>query len=124
GWLPIFYHPERCADMYTDALNGAAADFDVACPVTVVINDNVDEAVSFVKWTLAFYIGGMGAKDKNFHLDVISRMGFEDDARHVQSLFLDGQRDEPMRAVPDDLADGIALCVPLPGIEERLQLCR
>jgi F420-dependent oxidoreductase-like protein len=124
GWLPIFYHPERCADMYTDALKDAAADFEVACPVTVVINDEVKEAVALVKWTLAFYIGGMGAKDKNFHLDVISRMGFEDDARQVQELFLDGKREEAMRAVPDDLADGIALCGPLPRIKDRLQRWR
>jgi hypothetical protein len=80
--------------------------------------------VSLVKWTLAFYIGGMGAKDKNFHLDVISRMGFEDDARRVQELFLDGNREAAMRAVPDDLADGIALCGPLPRIKDRLQRWR
>ncbi|MFL6240635.1 MAG: LLM class F420-dependent oxidoreductase [Actinomycetes bacterium] len=124
GWLPIFYHPERCAGLYADALKGASDDFAVACPVTVVINDDVAAAVSAVKWTLAFYIGGMGAKDTNFHLDVIARMGFEEDARHVQQLFLDGDREAAMRAVPDDLADGIALCGPLPRIKDRLQRWR
>jgi F420-dependent oxidoreductase-like protein len=124
GWLPIFYHPERGGALYADALANAPKDFEIACPVTVVINDNVEEAMSMVKWTLAFYIGGMGAKDKNFHLDVIARMGFEDDARRVQELFLDGKREEAMRAVPDDLADGIALCGPLPRIKDRLQLWR
>jgi F420-dependent oxidoreductase-like protein len=124
GWLPIFYHVERGFDLYADVLANAPSNFEIACPVTVVINDDVEEALSFVKWTLAFYIGGMGAKDKNFHLDVISRMGFEDDARRVQALFLDGKREEAMRAVPDDLADGIALCGPLPRIKDRLQLWR
>src|SRR4051812_15270423 len=124
GWLPIFYHPERGGSLYADALSGARDDFEIACPVTVVINDDVDEAVSLVKWTLAFYIGGMGAKNKNFHLDVIGRMGFEEEAERVQELFLDGQREEAMRAVPDDLADGIALCGPLPRIKDRLQLWR
>jgi hypothetical protein len=66
----------------------------------------------------------MGAKNKNFHLDVISRMGFEEDASRVQELFLDGQREEAMRAVPDDLADGIALCGPLPRIKDRLHRWR
>jgi hypothetical protein len=51
-------------------------------------------------------------------------MGFADEAAHVQDLFFDGQREEAMRAVPDDLADGIALCGPLPRIKDRLQLWR
>jgi F420-dependent oxidoreductase-like protein len=120
GWLPIFYHPDRGNELYVDALSAAPQGFEIACPVTVVINDDVDEALSFVKWTLAFYIGGMGAKDVNFHLNVIGRFGFAEEAAEVQRLFLAGEREAAMRAVPDDLADGISLCGPIGRIKERL----
>jgi F420-dependent oxidoreductase-like protein len=124
GWLPIFYHVERGADLYAEALAGAPDGFQVCCPVTVVVNDDVKAAVEFVKWTLAFYIGGMGAANLNFHLNVIGRFGFAEEAAQVQKHFLAGDREAAMRAVPDDLADGIALCGPLERIAERLELWR
>ena len=77
-----------------------------------------------MKWTLAFYIGGMGAKDTNFHLNVIGRLGYAEEAKQVQELFLAGDRDAAMKAVPDELADGIALCGPLDRIKERMELWR
>jgi F420-dependent oxidoreductase-like protein len=122
GWLPIFYSPEHSGAMYADALAGAGDDFEVACPVTVNVSDDVQEAIDTVKLSLGFYIGGMGAKDANFHANVVSRMGFEDDARKIQELFLSGRREEAIKAVPDALADGIALCGPRERIAERLQL--
>ncbi len=124
GWLPIFFHAERGPAMYADALAGASADFEVACPVTVVLDDDVQAAIERVKPTMAFYIGGMGAKGKNFHLDVVARMGFEEEAHRVQELFLSGDREGAVRAVPDELCDGIALCGPMPRIRERLELWR
>jgi F420-dependent oxidoreductase-like protein len=124
GWLPIFYHVERSAGLYTEALAAAPAGFEVACPVTVVIRDDTAEAINVIKWTLAFYLGGMGAKDTNFHLDVVSRLGFADEAAEVQRLFLAGDREAAVKAVPDDLADGIALCGPIERIRERLELWR
>ena len=124
GWLPIFYHAQRGASVYDEALAGAPEGFRICCPVTVVVNDDVAAAVEVVKWTLAFYIGGMGAANMNFHLNVIGRMGFADEAAVVQKHFLDGDREAAMRAVPDDLADGIALCGPLDRIRERLDLWR
>jgi F420-dependent oxidoreductase-like protein len=124
GWLPIFFHVERAPAAYADSLSGAPEGFEIACPVTVVVDDDVDKAIEWVKLTLSFYIGGMGAKNQNFHLDVVSRFGFEEEARRVQELFLAGDRDGAVKAVPDDLADGIALCGPLARIEERLALWR
>ena len=120
GWLPIFYSPEHSPDMYAEPLAQAPEGFEIACPVTVVVNDSVEEAMAVVKWSLAFYIGGIGAKDVNFHLNVVSRMGFEEDARRVQQLFLDGRREDAMRAVPDALADAISLVGPPGRIAERL----
>src|SRR3954469_23962100 len=124
GWLPICYHVERGPELYAEALAAAPDGFQVACPVTVVVNDDVAAAIEFVKWTLAFYIGGMGAANLNFHLNGIGRMGYADAAAQVQEHFLAGDREKAMRAVPDDLADGIALCGPLERIRERLELWR
>jgi len=119
GWLPIFYSPYR-NDIYKEALANTKPDFEVACPVTVIVSDDVAEALRFVKLSLSFYIGGMGAASKNFHLDVVSRMGFESDAAKVQELFLSGRRDEAVDAVPDALADEISLVGPPGRIKERL----
>ncbi len=119
GWLPIFYSPYR-NDIYEKALANAKPGFEVACPVTVILSDDVPEALRFVKLSLSFYIGGMGAASKNFHLDVVSRMGFASEAAKVQELFLSGRRDEAVDAVPDALADEISLVGPAERIKERL----
>jgi F420-dependent oxidoreductase-like protein len=124
GWLPIFFHVENAPAVYADALATAKPGFEVACPITVVVNDDTQAAIDWVKLTMSFYIGGMGAKDKNFHLDVVSRFGFEQEAHKVQELFLAGDRDAAQKAVPDELCDGIALCGPLDRIKERLELWR
>jgi len=120
GWLPIFYSPYR-DEIYADALRGRAPGFDIACPVPVVVADSVEEALILPKMYLSFYIGGMGAPTMNFHFDVISRFGFEDEAQHVRKLFLEGRREEAARAVPDALADETSLCGPPERIKERLQ---
>ena len=119
GWLPIFWSPYR-PEMYGDALAKARPGFEIACPVTVVLADDVDAGLMLVKWYLAFYIGGMGAASMNFHLDVIGRMGFADEASRVQELFLSGDREAAAGAVPDALADEISLVGPAGRIRERL----
>ena len=124
GWLPIFYHVENGPKVYAEALAVAKPGFEIACPVTVVIDDDTQKAIDWVKLTMSFYIGGMGAKDTNFHLDVVSRFGFEEQAHKVQELFLAGDRDAAAKAVPDELCDGIALCGPIERIAERLELWR
>ena len=120
GWLPIFYSPYRHPAIFADALAGAPAGFDIPCVVTVSLNDNVDEALMMVKFFLAFYIGGMGAPSQNFHLNVIARMGFEEETAIVQKHFLAGDREAAVKAVPDELADEISLCGPPARIKERL----
>ncbi|MGB8652607.1 MAG: LLM class F420-dependent oxidoreductase [Mycobacteriales bacterium] len=124
GWLPIFFDVVSAPAVYADALAAAKPGFEIACPVTVVVDDDVQKALDWVKMTMAFYIGGMGAKDKNFHLDVVSRFGYEEQAHEVQELFLAGDRDGAVKAVPNELCDGIALCGPLDRIKERLELWR
>ena len=121
GWLPIFISPERFDDMYGAPLADAPDGFDVCAPVQVIVADDVDQALLPVKWMLGFYIGGMGAEKANFHKDVIGRAGFADAAAEVQQKFLDGDREGAVKAVPDELADEIALCGPPDRIRERLQ---
>jgi len=123
GWLPLFYSPFR-QEVYAESLRNLKPGFDVACPVTVVIADDLEQALIPIKWMLAFYIGGMGAAAKNFHLNLIGRLGFEDAARKVQRLFLDGKRAEAAAAVPDALADEISLAGPPARIRDRLQAWR
>jgi len=120
GWLPIFYSPYRHPAIFADALSGAPDGFEIPCVVTVSLNDNVEEALMMVKFFLAFYIGGMGAPSQNFHLNVIARMGFEEETAIVQKHFLAGDREAAVKAVPDALADEISLCGPAERIKERL----
>lgn len=124
GWLPIFYSPEHSREMYRDSLADAPDDFEVACPVTMIVTDDVAAGLMHIKASLGFYIGGMGAKDANFHKNVIGRMGFEAEAAKIQELFYDGRREEAIAAVPDELADGIALVGPKERIRERLDRWR
>jgi F420-dependent oxidoreductase-like protein len=123
GWLPLFYSPFR-EEVYAESLHDLRPGFEIACPVTVVIDDDLESALLPIKWMLAFYIGGMGAADENFHLNLIGRLGFADAARKVQQLFLSGDRAAAAAAVPDELADEISLAGPPARIRDRLQAWR
>jgi F420-dependent oxidoreductase-like protein len=123
GWLPLFYSPYR-HDVYAESLRGMRPGFEIAATVTVSMAKDLATALVPIKWMLAFYLGGMGARGRNFHLNLIERMGFGDAGRRVQALFLDGKRDEAAAAVPDQLADEIALCGPPERIRERLAAWR
>ena len=89
--------------------------------MSVNVHDDVATALWPVKATLGFYIGGMGAKGRNFHTELMARMGFEKEAFEIQDLFFAGRRDEAIAAVPDDFADEISLCGPRERIAERLE---
>ena len=96
-------------------------DYDVAPFVTVVMGDDVDHCRMPIKGNMALYIGGMGARDKNFYNDYAKALGFEDAAVKIQDLFLAGKKDEAMAAVPDELVDACHLVGPAERIKERLQ---
>ncbi len=119
GWLPLFYSPYR-HQVYAESLRGMRPGFEIAATVTVSVAQDVATALVPIKWMLAFYLGGMGARGRNFHLNLMERMGFGDEGRRVQALFLDGKRDEAAATVPDQLADEIALCGPPERIRDRL----
>jgi F420-dependent oxidoreductase-like protein len=122
GWLPLFVEPAQIDSLFGAALASRPADFDIAATVTTIVTDDLPAALELAKIPLAFYIGGMGAKDRNFHLDLIGRLGYADAAARVQELFLAGRRAEAITAVPDELADSISLLGPLGRIKERLRL--
>jgi F420-dependent oxidoreductase-like protein len=123
GWLPLFFSPHR-AGIYAESLRNLRPGFDIACTVTVSMHDDLEQALLPIKWALAFYIGGMGAEQKNFHLNLIGRLGFEAEAARVQQLFLEGKRAEAVAAVPDRLADEISLAGSAARIRDRLQAWR
>jgi F420-dependent oxidoreductase-like protein len=120
GWLPLFLSPHRL-HVYEDVFARLKPGFEVVCPITVVVADKVEEALLPVKYMIAFYIGGMGARGKNFHKEFVARMGFEEAAERIQRLFFEGKKEEAVAAVPDQLADEISLAGPPERIRERIQ---
>lgn len=131
GWLPIFFSPQKYELTYEASVeagfaragNGKSlADFDIAPTVSVVIDDNLEVCYNSLRPMFALYIGGMGAKDRNFYTDLAVRFGYEEAALKIQDLFLAGQRGEAMMAVPGELIDEVALVGPKERIRERLSL--
>ena len=96
------------------------AHFDVAPFVTCVMGDDLEKCRMPVKGMLALYIGGMGARGKNFYNDYAKRLGYEAEAVKIQDLYLAGKKAEAMAAVPDELVDAIALLGPKERIRDRL----
>jgi len=123
GWLPLYYSPFR-QEVYAESLARAKPGFEIAQFIIVNVNDDLSQALLPVKGMLGFYIGGMGAKQRNFHKDLMARMGFEAEAERIQELFFQGKREEAIRRVPDAFADEISLCGPLDRIKERIQAWR
>jgi len=120
GWLPLYYSPYR-QEVYADQLVNAKPGFEIAPTVMVNINDNMEEALYPVKAMLGFYIGGMGSAKRNFHKELMARMGFPDEADEIQNLFFEGKRDQAIAAVPEQFADEISLCGPRDRVKEKLQ---
>lgn len=123
GWLPLYWSPLRTSH-YQEALATAPAGFTVAPMAQARVCDDVAEGLLPVKMMLGFYVGGMGHAKRNFHADLMARMGHEAEAREIQRLFAEGRRQDAVRAVPDAFADEISLVGPRARIAERLELWR
>lgn len=128
GVFPVWMNPERF-DIFADSINKGLEksgrtmlQFDVAPFVSCIMGDDLDRCRMPLKGNLALYIGGMGAKDKNFYNDYAKALGFEEAAEKIQSLYLAGRKDEAMAAVPDELVDAVHLVGPAGRIKERLQV--
>jgi len=123
GWLPLYYSPFR-NDVYSASLSNAKPGFEISQGVVVNITDDIEKGLLPIKNMLALYVGGMGAKQRNFHKELVSRMGFEAEANRIQELYLSGRKQEAALAVPTKLADEISLVGPVARIRERLAAWR
>ena len=132
GNLPIMMSPEKAEAIIGPTLEGRAkvgrpadlADFDNAPYVRVSMGDDIEKCRDALRPGLALYIGGMGARSRNFYNDLAKRLGYEEAAAKIQDLFLDGKRQEAGAAVPDALIDEISLVGPPARIRDRLQAWR
>ncbi len=132
GWLALFFSPAHEA-FYRDALaegfarDGARRsfdDFEVAATVPLIVHDDVEQAADMLRPMYALYFGGMGARGRNFHHDVAVRMGYADEAKRIQDLYLDGKKDEAAAAVPTELVEELALIGPADKVRHDLEAWR
>jgi len=124
GWLPMLVVPERFDDAFGPSLAGAREGFEIAAGVTVLVGDDVESLRDAIKPHIALYVGGMGAKGKNFYNSLISRYGWEAEAAEIQELYLGGRQREAIASVPDELVDAVALVGPKERIRDRLDAWR
>ncbi len=129
GVFPMMMNPEKYDELqrpyleegFAKAGGGKSLDDFAVCPgVSVIISDEPEKARMPVKMQLALYIGGMGARDKNFYNDYAKRMGYEEEATKIQDLYLDGKKGEAVAAVPDELVNDVHLVGPADFIRDRL----
>ena len=129
GVLPIYMSPEKADAVTGPVLDGIAkaggakrlADFDVAPYVRIRMGDDLEACRNAIRPELALYVGGMGARNRNFYNDFVKRLGYEAAAATIQDHFLAGRRKEAEAAVPDALIDEISLIGPAARIRDRLQ---
>jgi F420-dependent oxidoreductase-like protein len=119
GWFPLYYSPDR-EEVYRSAIAGRPDGFEIMYPMKMHITDDLDAGRLEVKKSLALYVGGMGARDRNFHNELVVRLGYGEAAAKIQDLYLDGKKAEAVAAVPDELVDDIALVGPKDRIKQRL----
>lgn len=127
GWQPVFYLPEKADSVWGEALKAGAAKrdpalgpLDVMVHASLAIGENVDERLAWAKPQLALYLGGMGAKGRNFYHNLATRYGYGEVADKIQELYLSGRKREAIDLVPDELVRGMSLVGPRGFIAERL----
>jgi F420-dependent oxidoreductase-like protein len=131
GWQPIFFLPEKAHDVWGNALaagqskrDAALGDLEVFAGPTLAIGENVEPLREIVKPHLALYIGGMGAKGKNFYHTLATRYGYGPQADRIQELYLAGDKEAAAKAVPDELVRDVSL-IGTPGfVKERIAAFR
>jgi F420-dependent oxidoreductase-like protein len=124
GWLPLFVDPERFGAAFGESVAGAGAGFEIAATVSVLVGDDVQGLRDALKPHVALYVGGMGAKGKNFYNALVSRYGWEAEAARIQELYLGGRQRDAIAAVPDELVDAVSLVGPKERIRDRLEAWR
>ena len=128
GWIPIFFSPEAFEDTWGEHLakgfekgGRSRSDLEISPSLQVAIDGDTEMARNVVKGGLLLYLGGMGSRETNFYVDLACRFGFTEDALRVQSLFLDGKRDEAFAAIPEELVDATSLIGSEQEVAERIE---
>lgn len=127
GWLPIFFDPVRAPAVWGEALaegrarrDPALGELDIIAPAALAIGDDTGPLLDLIRPQLALYVGGMGARGRNFYFDLACRYGYADAAATIQDLYLDGRKEEAAAAVPEDLVRAVSLIGPEGWVRERL----
>lgn len=131
GWAPLFYLPEKAAEVWGPALaagkarrDPALGGLDVIVQTTLAIDEGVAEAREALRSMAALYIGGMGARGRNFYNDLARRYGYEKEAGLIQDLYLSGRKEEAAAAVPAELVENLSLAGPEGFVRERIAALR
>lgn len=130
GWLPFLYSPDQAAAVWGSALAAGAASRQLPAPLEVApmvdcaLGDDLSRLRDRLRPQIALYVGGMGARERNFYNQLARRYGYEAEAKTIQDLYLDGKKDDAAAAVPDGLVDEICLVGPEARIAERMAAYR
>jgi F420-dependent oxidoreductase-like protein len=130
GWIPTFFSPEYVSDFRqllqegADRAGRSLDAFDIAPTVNAYVSDDRELARNLMRPVLALYIGGMGSRQQNFYNNLVQRYGFEEAAREIQDLYLEGKKAEAGEAIPDELIDMVSLCGPRDVVRDRLNAFR
>ena len=131
GWLPLYYSAHHDDELYRPSLEagfarrgGAPEEFEIAPSVPFIVDDDVERAADVLRPMYALYFGGMGAREMNFHHQVVVRMGYGAEAAKIQDLYLEGKKDEAAAAVPTKLIEQLALIGPADKIRHDLEAWR
>src|SRR5690242_3554141 len=143
GWIPPLFSPEHVGEVrplleegferagersggerYARDSGKSIDDFDIAPSVNVFISDDLESARDAMRHYIALYVGGMGSRKQNFYNALVQRYGFEDAAREVQDLYLEGKKDEAAAALPGELIDTVTLCGPREHVREQIAVYR
>ena len=127
GWMPLFYLPEKAKDVWGGDLAAGEAKrsadlgpLEVVAGSLLAIGDGAEKMREFARPMMALYVGGMGAKGKNFYNDLVCRYGYEKEAAEIQDLYLAGKKDEAAALIPDELLEKTTLCGPEGYVKERI----
>jgi F420-dependent oxidoreductase-like protein len=127
GWQPVFFYPEKADEVWGESLRSGYAKrdqqlgrLDIMVSAPLAIGDDVDARLAWAKPQLALYIGGMGARGRNFYHNLATSYGYGDVANHIQDLYLGGKKAEAIEAVPDELVRNVSLVGPQGFVKERL----
>ncbi len=131
GWIPTLFSPEHLGEFrplleegFSKAGDKGFDDFEIAPTVNVFVTDDLDSARDAMRPYVALYVGGMGSRKQNFYNSLVQRYGFEEAAKEVQDLYLEGKKEEAAAALPGELLDKVSLCGPADVVKERLGIYR